>query len=375
MNASIPPSTIRAEPLRSGVEIVHQPGDLAADVRAFLEQAEKRCAEFGLPWFSNLAATVYPGSRDLRFYVLRKQGEVLAVLPLRAERSRLGWTLHALGNFYTTLFEPLLSPSCGASDLPPLLAAMRADLPGLASLRLAPMDRSAPSYRLMLEGMRIAGWRPFEFFAFGNWYQPVSSSWTEYLAQRNGALRSTIKRMTRKFSGDGGTLEIVTDSADMGRAIDAYEKVYASSWKKPEPYPDFMPGLARTCASQGYLRLGLAWLDDRPIAAQLWIVSHGRAEIYKLAYVEGFEAYAPGSLLTAKLMEHVIEIDKVAEVDYLIGDDPYKKAWMSHRRERWGVIAYNPRSMGGLAGWGRETLGRLVKSIKFRFASVDLQAP
>jgi CelD/BcsL family acetyltransferase involved in cellulose biosynthesis len=67
-------------------------------------------------------------------------------------------------------------------------------------------------------------------------------------------------------------------------------------------------------------------------------------------------------LLTALLMEHVIEVDKVAEVDYLIGDDPYKKTWMSHRRERWGVIAYNPRSLAGLAGWTREALARLVKS-------------
>jgi CelD/BcsL family acetyltransferase involved in cellulose biosynthesis len=369
MNAGIPDAASVATPLRSGVEVVHQPGELAADVRAFLAQAEKRCVEFGLPWFSNLAASVYPGSRDLHFYVLRREGEVLAVLPLRAERARLGWTLHALGNYYTTLFEPLLVPGCAAADLAPLLAAMRADLPRLASLKLGPMDPSAPSYQVMREGMRAAGWRPFDFFAFGNWYQPVGGSWTEYLAQRHGTLRSTIKRMTKKFGGDGGTLEIVTDSADVPRAIDAYEKVYACSWKKPEPYPEFIPGLARTCAAQGYLRLGLAWLDGRPIAAQLWIVSHGRAEIYKVAYDEAFKAYAPGTLLTAKLMEHVIEVDKVLEVDYLIGDDPYKKTWMSHRRERWGVIAYNPRSLGGLAGWGRESLGRLVKSLRSRFAS------
>lgn len=373
MNASLPQARSLAAPPASGVEIVYNPGDLAEDVRALLEQAEKRCAEFGLAWFSNLAAAVYPGSMELRFYVLRKEDEVLAVLPLRAERTGLGWTLHALGNFYTTLFEPLLAPGCRPADLAALMAAMRADLPGLASLRLAPMDPSAPSYRLMLEGMRVAGWRPFEFFAFGNWYLPVRASWTAYLAQRDGILRSTIKRMSKKFGADGGTLEIVTDGADMARAIDAYQTVYATSWKKPEPYPEFMPGLARTCAGLGYLRLGLAWLNGRPIAAQLWIVSHGRAEIYKVAYDEGFKAYAPGTLLTAMLMEHVIEIDRVSEVDYLIGDDPYKKSWMSDRRERWGVIAYNPRSLGGLAGWGRESLGRLVKSIRSRLTAADVQ--
>jgi hypothetical protein len=374
MTQRVAEQTILAVSPSSGVEVVRRLADLPADVRAFFEQAETRCAEFGLPWFSNLAATVYSGSGHLRFYVLRKEGEVIAVLPLRAERAWLGWTLHALGNFYTTLFEPLLSPGCRPGDVGGLLAAMRADLPALVSLKLAPMDPSAPSYRLMLEGIRAAGWRPFEFFSFGNWYLPVRESWTSYLARRDGILRSTIKRMGKKFGADGGTLEIVTEGADLSRAIAAYEQVYASSWKHPEPYPAFMPGLAHTCAEQGYLRLGLAWLNGKPIAAQLWIVSHGRAEIYKVAYDEDFKAFAPGTLLTARLLEHVIEVDKVAEVDYLIGDDPYKKTWMSHRRERWGIIAYNPRSLGGLAGWVRESLGRRVKLLKTRLARDTMPA-
>jgi CelD/BcsL family acetyltransferase involved in cellulose biosynthesis len=368
MIASPPPAHC-AVPALSGVDLVGHPDQLAPDVRDFMAQAEKRCPEFGVAWFSNLAATVYPGSQDLRFYVLRRQGAVLAVLPLRAEKAGLGWTLHALGNFYTTLFEPLFAPECVAADLAPLVAAMQADFPGLRSLRLAPMDRSTASYRLIIDGMRGAGWKPYEFFSFGNWYQPVRGSWIDYLAERTGTLRNTIKRMTKKFNTDGGTLEIVAGCDDVARAVEAYETVYASSWKQAEPYSAFIPGLARTCAEQGSLRLGLAWLNGKPIAAQLWIVAHGRAEIYKVAYDESFKAYAPGTLLTALLMEHVIEVDKVAEVDYLIGDDPYKKTWMSHRRERWGVVAYNPRSLGGLVGWALEALGRRVKSVKARFAS------
>ncbi len=34
----------------------------------------------------------------------------------------------------------------------------------------------------------------------------------------------------------------------------------------------------------------------------------------------------------------------VLDVDYLTGDDPYKKDWMTHRRERWGITAFNPRT-------------------------------
>ena len=62
-------------------------------------------------------------------------------------------------------------------------------------------------------------------------------------------------------------------------------------------------------------------------------------------------------------MKHVIEVDQVKEVDYLIGDDPHKQFWMSHRRERWGIVAYNPRTLMGALGLIREVLGRFVKSV------------
>lgn len=60
-------------------------------------------------------------------------------------------------------------------------------------------------------------------------------------------------------------------------------------------------------------------------------------------------------------MEHVIDVDRVREVDYLTGDDAYKKDWMSHRRERWGIIAMNPRTPHGLITATGHTLRRTVK--------------
>ena len=125
-----------------------------------------------------------------------------------------------------------------------------------------------------------------------------------------------------------------------------------------------MPGLLRTTAGKGMLRFGLARLDGQPVAVQAWIVGHGRAEIYKLAYDEQYKSFAPGTLLTAMMMEHVIEVDGVSEVDYLIGDDPYKETWMSERRERWGIVAYNLRTPMGLAGVVREVLGRTARRIR-----------
>lgn len=51
------------------------------------------------------------------------------------------------------------------------------------------------------------------------------------------------------------------------------------------------------------------------------------ASIYKLAYQDKFADLSVGSILTARLMQHVIDIDGVTHVDYLTGDDAYKRDW------------------------------------------------
>ena len=101
-------------------------------------------------------------------------------------------------------------------------------------------------------------------------------------------------------------------------------------------------------AAQGWLRLGVLRLDGQAIAAQLWLVKRGKANIFKLAYVEGFERFSAGSVLTAALMRHVIDVDHVQVVDYLTDDDAYKRDWISHRRERRGLVAFDDRTPVGL---------------------------
>jgi CelD/BcsL family acetyltransferase involved in cellulose biosynthesis len=60
-------------------------------------------------------------------------------------------------------------------------------------------------------------------------------------------------------------------------------------------------------------------------------------------------------------MQHVIDQDHVQEIDYLSGDDAYKQSWMSHRRQRSGIVAFNPRTLAGLWGAGRQTLGHAIQ--------------
>ena len=348
------------------VEVFQHPDQLPADVKQLLESTGGDNFQCSVQWYKNLADAVYPSDSGVHIYVLRRGGHPIAALPIVVTKDRLGWHIQALGNYYTSLYAPAIAPEVKCREFAPLLGTVLQAHAPVASLRFEPMAPDSIAYRRLWNALKANGLATFNFYCFGNWYLTGVRTWQNYLQSRDGKLRSNIKRMSSKFAAAGGTLELVLGGAELERGLAAYDSVYALSWKRPEPYPTFMPGLIRTSAERGWLRLGVAWLDGTPIAAQVWIVANGKANIYKLAYDEAYKAHGSGTVLTAMLMEHAIGKDSVDEVDYLTGDDPYKKAWMSDRRERWGIIAYNPRTLGGILGLAKEIFGRLLKSAKTR---------
>lgn len=337
------------------------PQDFTPDTIRLFETSSRQNIEFSLGWFDNLQRSVFTDDPGVRYYVAELAGMPIAALPLRLARNGPVRRIEALGNFYTSLYAPILGPASTSLDLVPLLDAANRDHHGAHVMQFAPMDPDSPTFEALLTALRSVGWLPFRYFSFGNWYLKADKSWPEYLKERKSKLRNTIKRMNKMFAAEGGTLEIATEAAQVEAAARAYNDVYAASWKQPEPYSNFVPGLLRRLAAQNQLRLGIARLEGRPIAAQIWTVHGSKAHIFKVAYDEAFSRFSSGTLLTAHLMERVIDLDGVQEVDYLIGDDPYKKSWMSHRRERWGIVAYNPRTFTGLALLAQEIIGRTIR--------------
>ena len=46
------------------------------------------------------------------------------------------------------------------------------------------------------------------------------------------------------------------------------------------------------------------------------------------------------------MITYVIDSDNVTELDYLIGDEQYKKDWTPKRRERYGLLVFNKNFKG-----------------------------
>lgn len=325
--------------------------------------------EDSLDWFDLMQRQVYPDDPQVRYYYASERGKPTAILPMRQSQRWGVRMLESLGNYYTSLYSPLIDRAGNSLALRGLLSAVARESRDLHVMRFAPMDPDAPTYAVLLNALRANGWVPLTFFCFGNWFLRVEGGWEGYLRSRSANLRSSIKRRSRVFAAQGGTLDVTDGAEGLDEAIAAFQEVYSASWKKPEPYPDFVPSLIRLLAERGMLRLGVARLQGRPVAAQLWFAGQGKASIYKVAYHHAYASLSPGTVLTSHLLQHVIEQDHVEEVDFLIGDDEYKKIWMSHRRERWGIVAFNPRTLAGSALLLKELAGRMVKATAQRIVA------
>ena len=330
---------------------------LPASANALFAQCEKDSLFFSRQWFENLTAAL-DDDKAMVLACVQVEDKVLAILPLlRSE----GNSWYSLKHRYTTHYSLLLAPgeqqqvfSCMAEGL---------TQSPFKALLLEPVADNDTRLGSLQHSLESAGFSCERVFRFYNWIYPVQGqSYADYLADRPSRLRNTISRKQRKLAREHSyQLRLFTGEEVLLKMADYYT-VYSASWKPNEQYMGFLDDMVAGFSKQGWSRLAVLYVDERPIAAQLWFVAHGKAIIFRLAYDKGWKEYSPGSILTSFLMEYVIDKDKVDEIDFLTGNDAYKQDWMSDRRERFALACVKNVKPAGRYQWLVESLKSIMKS-------------
>ena len=327
-----------------------------------------------LPWFQNWSKTALDAQRRLRIYGLESDdahAPVLAVLPMCYTPPALPAIqfniLHAAANYYSAQVGPVINidETGSKENLALLIQGMIRESPRWDIMDFHPIEKGSENYALLKETLSSAGMAVECYFCSGNWFLKVGGrTYQQYFANLPSRLRNTLQRKSEQIKNAGQLrFDIISAPEQAADRMHDFLEVYANSWKKPEPFPEFMPGWIVESARQGWLRMGIASIDNKPVAAQIWVVHQNKASIYKLAYDRQYAKYSIGSLLTAHLLQQVIDTDQVAEVDFLNGDESYKQDWMSHRREYWGIVAYNRHTLKGQLSRVLQKLSRQVKRL------------
>ena len=281
--------------------------------------------------------------------VCARQGQHAVALPLHNAPNHI----EALTNWYAFTWSDLRTQDVVSAGL---LQQLATDLAKRTSrVELSKLAAEDGTVGRMRRAFRSAGWSVLHHSCDINHVLPLRGrDYATYLAERPGALRSTLKRKS-------GLVDTHVSTCFSAEEWAAYEAIYAASWKPEEGDPVLLRRFAEHESAMGRLRMGLARKDGEPVAAQLWTADDGTAYIHKLAHRESAKSLSAGTTLTATLLQHVIDIDRVSLVDFGTGDDSYKRDWMEEARKRWSLTCLRPENPRNWPLIARHALQKLVR--------------
>ena len=266
-------------------------------------------------------------------------------------------SLSSLSNNFTTLYSLLITNNDQQDAILTCLADGLFQI-SFQPIRFEPIDTNDGNMTRLRQSLESCGFQSHPYFRFYNWMHPLNGqSFDEYMAERPANLRNTIRRKQHKLEREHDYDIRLYKDAGIDQALVDYDAVYRASWKASEFFSNFTPALVKSLSQLGWSRLAILYINEQPIAAQIWFVVHDKANIYRLVYDEDWKKYSPGSLLTQYLMRYVIDTDKVSEIDFLTGNERYKQDWMTVRRERLGIrFAKQPEQ--------KNSFSRTIQSLK-----------
>ncbi len=284
-------------------------------------------------------------------------GELLALRARNGEASawlflaKDGASALAFSNWYCLRFGPVVDGDNGDAAVTELVRGLRRG--GISRLFLSPLGEDDP----LPAALRRLGWATRLEQTSVNWRVSTKGlSFEEYWAARPSKLRNTARRRAKSAA-----LELrVLDRFEAAAWAD-YESVYNASWKPAEGSPELMRKFAEQEGAAGTLRLGLAYMDGKAVAAQLWTVENKVATIHKLAYREDAKQHSPGTVLSVEMFRRAIDLDKVETIDFGFGDHGYKADWMDRSAPLYSLTAYDLMSFSGLVGIVKSVTSKLVR--------------
>jgi CelD/BcsL family acetyltransferase involved in cellulose biosynthesis len=186
------------------------------------------------------------------------------------------------------------------------------------------------------------------YFCDANWYLGgIDYSFEQYFQNLPRRHRKDIRRCKRHLQNTGNLQFLLKSDCDnLHHYLDLYDEIRARSWKAPEKDRIFLREFSTLAAEKGWMRLGFLLYSNLPIAGEKWIIRHKNAWIFDGVYDQAYSTYSPGKILSSEITRYAIDHDKITEIDYMTGDDAYKKQWTPNRRERKGITIFNDTFKG-----------------------------
>lgn len=301
-------------------------------------------------WFK-MSLKHFLNNHEFLVLLLYKSGDIEAIAPFLIKKQRVKGVyvrkVELIGNVYSPIKNFLfkeMDQDTRQKDVHLILSyfsQMNKDW-DLVDLHSIPEEYN--HFEILCEGVRENNFNCEKYSCFANWFiDSINYSSDAYFRHRSKNLRASIKKNFRNAKNKGNLeFKMITEANGIDQYINQYFEVYTKSWKEQEKIGgNYLIEWIKFAAKNGWLRLGLVFLDGVTIGAGFAILCNGYAYLAKTAYDEKYEEIGPGSIWLTEMIKYVIDIDKASVVDLLRGDEEYKRHWVNQRRERKGVLIFN----------------------------------
>jgi len=310
------------------------------------------------PWLEAFARSGVEAGTRFRLYAIESDGVPLALLPAIVSRlyyaHRRARVLHFIqpeGEPYAP-FVPSEHPDV-APILYGLLECIKAEPRQCDVLRASPLDPASPFARELRLSLRRRRY-PFQAFRHLDDRYEVTEGMSSdaYLATRPGTVRAELRAKVQPFFDSGrARFRAISDASELDAANAAYMAVLERNRRELETEPEgYVHNVMRVAADAGALRLGVIDFDGEPAAVQLWLVSAGIARCIRIWSDPRHAALPLDDMMVQCMIPRLLDVDQVRELDFGSIEDNFAQNWAPRRRERIGVVAFNPRTWRGIKG-------------------------
>lgn len=195
-------------------------------------------------------------------------------------------------------------------------------------------------------------------------YLEIDRPIEELLRGRPGGLASQVARQRRRLERAGAQYRVVGDE-DAARALDDLRRLHEMRWADRSGFLAGWPSFERAALggiASGDMILHELVVDGQPIAVEAWFHVAGRVSYYQGGRDTDKRWDGSGNVVKLEVVERAG--GRVREVDFLRGDEGYKRQWTDDRRLvlrcRAGTGA------GGRAVLAAMTVARRAKAIARR---------
>jgi CelD/BcsL family acetyltransferase involved in cellulose biosynthesis len=241
------------------------------------------------------------------------------------------------------------------------------------------LDRLPEGSPTLHAALRVAGaldWRHVVDLALTSPWRALPRHPMPWDVDLKRKFKSNLRNRERRLEALGDvTFTVVRAAAAQREALETFYRLEASGWKgesgtaivRDASTKTFYDDLHRRTTDDTWIPM--LSVAGRPVAAQ-WIRVHERTLfLLKTAYDPEFAPYAPGQLLTARVMRY--GIDQGMEVLDFLGDDmTWKDDWQPQLRPHHRLLLFSTSRRGRLAYWTGHGLREQAKRIPGAAAAV-----